>query len=62
MGQVVGATNSRGEEPRDRPLTPGDLQATLYQCLGVPLQTQFTDHTGRPIPLLPQGRPIQELV
>jgi hypothetical protein len=61
MGQVVGATNSRGEEPRERPLTPNDLQATLYRYLGVPLETQFTDHAGRPIPLLPRGRPIHEL-
>jgi hypothetical protein len=61
MGQVVGATNSRGEEPRDRPLTPNDLQATLYRHLGIALDTHFTDHAGRPVPLLPAGRPIQEL-
>ncbi len=62
MGQVVGSTDSRGEEPRERPLTPTDLQATLYRCLGIPLETQFTDHQGRPIPLLPSGRPIDELM
>jgi hypothetical protein len=62
MGQVVGATNSRGEEPRERPLTPNDLQATLYRYLGIPLDTRFTDHTGRPIALLPDGQPIQELL
>jgi uncharacterized protein (DUF1501 family) len=62
MGQVVGATNSRGEEPRERPLTPNDLQASLYRYLGIPLDTRFTDHTGRPIALLPDGQPIQELL
>src|SRR5262245_3074865 len=62
MGQAIGATNSRGEEPRDRALTPNDFQATLYRYLGVPLDTQFTDLSGRPIALLPNGRPIRELI
>jgi hypothetical protein len=62
MGQVIGSTNSRGEEPRERPLSPHDLQATLYHCLGVPLDTRFTDHSGRPVSLLPEGQPIRELV
>lgn len=61
MGQVIGATNSRGDEPRHRPLTPNDLQATLYRHLGIPLDTQFTDHAGRPVAIVPQGRPIDEL-
>lgn len=62
MGQAIGSTNSHGEEPRDRPLTPNDFQATLYRYLGIPLTTQFTDLTGRPVALLPQGTPIRELV
>jgi hypothetical protein len=62
MGQVIGATNSRGEEPRERPLSPHDLQATLYHSLGVPLDTRFTDHSGRPVALLPEGQPIRELL
>jgi hypothetical protein len=61
MGQVVGSTNARGEEPRDRPVTPNDFQATLYHALGVPLDTQFTDLSGRPVPLLPGGQVIAEL-
>jgi hypothetical protein len=61
MGQVVGSTNRKGDEPRDRPLSPCDLLATWYRHLGVPLDTHFTDATGRPIPVLPEGRPIDEL-
>ena len=61
LGQAVGATNHKGEEPRDRPLTPNDLLATLYQYLGVPLTSQFTDLAGRPVPILPHGKPIDEL-
>jgi hypothetical protein len=61
MGQAVGSTNHKGEEPRERPITPGDFLATLYQYLGISLVTQFTDHTGRPVALLPGGAPIHEL-
>jgi hypothetical protein len=61
MGQTIGSTNSRGEEPRTRPISPNDLQATWYQYLGVPVDTHFEDTTGRPIPIVPNGGPIQEL-
>jgi hypothetical protein len=61
-GQVIGSTNSRGEEPRDRPLTPNDLWATMFRHLGVDHNhTSFVDHTGRPMPILPYGAPIEEL-
>lgn len=60
-GQVVGATNARGEEPRVRPLSPSDLLATWYRALGVPSGLHFTDRTGRPVPVLPYGQPIEEL-
>lgn len=62
MGQAVGSTNHKGEEPRDRPLTPNDLLATWYKFLGVPLDAHFSDHTGRPTPILPHGAPIEELI
>jgi len=63
MGQVVGSTNSRGEYPKDRPLVVNDLWATLFRHLGVDYKnTSFLDHTGRPMPLLPEGEPISELI
>ena len=61
-GQVVGSTTLRGEEPSRRPVTPGDLLATWYRYLGVPLDSVFHDYSSRPIPLLPEGRPIEELL
>ncbi len=62
MGQVIGSTNHKGEEPRDRPLTPNDVLATWYKYLGIPLETHFQDFAGRPTPILPTGRPIAELI
>ena len=61
MGQVVGSTNHKGEEPRDRPVTPGDFLATLYRHLGVDWKAHFPDHSGRPVPILPHGQPLDEL-
>lgn len=60
-GQVVGATNRRGEYPEDRPLTPQDLLATIYRHLGIDPRSEFEDRTGRPVPILPHGEPIREL-
>jgi hypothetical protein len=61
-GQVVGATNSRGEHPKERPLTPQDLLATVYRHLGIDQHFEFRDFSGRPIPILAGGAPIAELV
>lgn len=60
-GQVVGSTNARGDEPHSRPLTPNDLQATWYRYLGIPVETQINDFAGRPTPIVPHGKPIDEL-
>jgi uncharacterized protein (DUF1501 family) len=61
MGQVVGATNARGEYPSQRPLTPKDVLATIYRHLGIDSRHAMTDLTGRPHPILGEGSPIAEL-
>ena len=62
-GQVVGSTNSKGEVPKDRPLRPTDLWATVFQHLAIDWNnTNFLDFSGRPLPILPSGEPIRELV
>ncbi len=61
-GQVVGATNPKGEYPTERPLKPEDLWATAYRHLGIDWKESFLDHSGRPVPILPGGEPISELL
>jgi hypothetical protein len=61
-GQIVGSTTNDGGEPHDRPLAPGDLLATLYHALGINPQSTLPDRQQRPIPLVPAGVPIRELV
>jgi hypothetical protein len=45
----------------ERPYTPQDLLATVYRHLGIDTSLHFTDHSGRPIPVLFEGSPIPEL-
>lgn len=56
-----GATNSKGEYPKERPLAPQDLLATVYGHLGIDAHQEFRDFTGRPIPILGNGEGIPEL-
>jgi uncharacterized protein (DUF1501 family) len=60
-GQVIGATTADGGEPRDRPLGPGDLLATIYRVLGIDPFQALPDHQGRPVRLVDAGQPIAEL-
>jgi hypothetical protein len=61
-GQVIGQTNARGEYPAERPLAPQDLLAIIYRHLGINPRQVFHDLNGRPIPILAEGEPIQELL
>lgn len=61
-GQVIGATEKDGGSIRHRPVTPGDLAATIYQYFGVPLDTQYIDHRGRPRNVVENGQPVAELI
>jgi hypothetical protein len=62
MGQVVGATNARGEEPAVRGMNSNCLLATLYHCFGIDVSQVYHDRAGRPIAILPEGEPIAELL
>ena len=61
-GQVIGSTNYKGEHPQDRPLDPNDLLATVYRHLGIDYRKMVPDTSGRPVPLIPHGEPITELL
>lgn len=60
-GQVVGATNSKGEYPVERVMSPNDLWASVYEHLGIDYRQPLYDRTGLPMPILPFGKPIPEL-
>jgi hypothetical protein len=60
-GQVIGATERDGGRIKERRVTPGDLAATIYRHMGVPLDATYNDHTGRPRHIVENGQPIAEL-
>jgi uncharacterized protein (DUF1501 family) len=62
MGEVVGATNAQAEVVVDNPVRPQDIAATIYHALGVPLHTWYRAQDGRPIELVPTGRPVRQLI
>ncbi len=61
-GQVIGATERDGGAIKDRPVTPGDIAATIYHHMGVPLESTYLDHQGRPRYIVENGEPIRELI
>lgn len=59
-GRVVGESDSKGAFPKACPKTPQDMLATVYKHLGVDTEAQYLNN-GRPISVLPSGKPIEEL-
>jgi hypothetical protein len=62
MGQVIGATSSKAEEPVERVMNSNCLLATVYRCFGIDASATLRDRLDRPIPILPAGEPIAELL
>ncbi len=61
-GQVIGSTNSKGESPQTRPVTPDNIHATIYKCLGMDPTLHILDHSGRPTPVIEDPTAIEELL
>jgi len=63
-GQVIGATDKIAGEAVSRPVTFGELYATLYHNLGIDVErATLPDLTGRPHYLVEDSaRPMRELV
>src|SRR5882757_4687503 len=61
-GTVIGSSDEIGGAPRDRPVTPAQIAATIYRGLGIDLGLELPGAQGRPIPLVDRGtEPIREL-
>ena len=60
-GSIVGATDRQGGDPITRPISPKDLQATMYHLLGIDHHQLVHDALGRPLPLV-DGHVIHEVL
>jgi uncharacterized protein (DUF1501 family) len=61
-GQIVGATDRLGTAPRDRAVVPANIHATIYHVLGIDPKLQLLDPSGRPVSVLDDPTPIEELL
>ncbi|MDB5339341.1 MAG: hypothetical protein JWN70_4960 [Planctomycetaceae bacterium] len=62
MGQAIGTTDARAEYPATRAASPGCLLSTMYHTLGIDYNQSFYDQGRRPLQILNEGRPIEELI
>ncbi len=61
-GYVHGSSDKIGGQPSSCPVTPADVIATMYDCLGISPELELQDRLGRPFQLVPWGSPIKELL
>ena len=59
-GSIYGASDEIAKFPKENPVNPKDITATILHAMGVPSGSTLPDLTGRPH-LLYGGSPILEL-
>jgi hypothetical protein len=59
-GQVIGASDRTGAEPRDRPVSPAEVAASVYRGMGIDLNARLPGPENRPLPII-EAEPVEEL-
>jgi uncharacterized protein (DUF1501 family) len=60
-GQVYGSSDRAAAYPSTNPVSPADIAATIFHCLGIDPRSEMTDQQGRPLVACP-GTPLAALV
>lgn len=62
-GTVLGASDREAGFPKEHPVSPKDVLCTIYHLLGIDAHnTHLKDREGRPLPVLPEGQVLKELL
>ena len=61
-GTVCGASDAQAAFVKDRPVSPADICATVFECLGIDPEMMLPDRSGRPSPAAQGGRAIHEIL
>jgi hypothetical protein len=61
-GTAYGASDAQAAYVKDRPVSTGDVCATIYECLGIDPDMTLPDRAGRPMPIANGGRPIRDIL
>jgi uncharacterized protein (DUF1501 family) len=59
-GQLIGSSDAEGGEPKDRPVNPAEIAATVYHAMSIDPRTTLTGPDGKALPLA-DALPVQEL-
>jgi hypothetical protein len=60
-GQVIGASDDKGMGPADEPITPDQVAASFYHCLGIDHTKEYHTPNGRPVMIVREGKLIDRL-
>jgi uncharacterized protein (DUF1501 family) len=61
-GTVYGASDSQAAYVKDKPVSTGDICATIYSCLGIDPDATVPDKTGRPVGISNGGQAIKDVL
>jgi hypothetical protein len=61
-GTVYGASDGHAAYVKDRPVSPADICATIYQCLGIDPEMTVQDRAGQPVAVARGGTAIREII
>ena len=61
-GQIIGATDARGEAVVGNPIGMKAVIATIYKVLGIDAGATLLDHNGRPQYVLDEREPLSALL
>ncbi len=61
-GFILGESDARAEFPKERPVSPQDVLATMYHLLGIDRHKPYYNDANRPVEILNYGEPIPEIL
>ncbi len=61
MGQVIGASDAKGEGPANKAITPEMVAGSLYKSLGIDYSKEYHTPSGRPVMIIRDGNIVEEL-
>jgi hypothetical protein len=61
-GTVYGSSDAQAAYPKDKPVSTGDICATIYHCLGIDPDMPVHDQLNRPHAVTHGGRPIADIL
>lgn len=61
-GTLYGKSDDRAAYVKDKSVSPADICATIYKCLGIDPHMQIPDSNGQPVKVALDGEPIEEIL